>query len=491
MNITVDTTVDITEKIKNISISNNSSIKAVMQVIDQGALGLALLIEPETKQFVGLVTDGDIRRALLGGLGLATNIASVLRPEPRTAKVGVPIAELRAMLSGAVRVVPLLDEQNRVVDLAFFDHRIRLPVAEPSLGANELAYVSECVLTGWVSSAGKFVTQFEEMFAEFCGTDCAIATSNGTTALHLALLAFDIGPGDEVIVPSLTFIASANAVTYTGATPVFVDSELGTWNLDPLQVAEAITPNTKAIIPVHLYGHPADMDPIRAIAKKHNLAVIEDAAEAHGAQYKGQRTGSLADMGVFSFYGNKIITTGEGGMVTTNRTDLAEKIRVLRDHGMSPERRYWHPVVGYNYRLTNLQAALGVAQMERIDSILSEKRQIASIYQELLEDIPGLTLPPEASWAYNVYWLYSILIDETKFGLSRDALMHELYEQGIDTRPLFPPVHTQPIYERGQVLPIATCLSAKGMSLPSSVGLTRLEIERIADAIRLQTQIPT
>jgi perosamine synthetase len=353
-------------------------------------------------------------------------------------------------------------------------------VAAPALGEKELEYVMECVLTNWISSAGKFVTQFEEEFAAFCGTRYAVATSSGTTALHLALIALDIGPGDEVIVPSMTFIATANAVTYTGATPVFVDSELESWNMDPEHVAAAITPRTRAIIPVHVYGHPANMGPLLALAEQHSLTIIEDAAEAHGACYQGRTVGSMGEMGMFSFYGNKLITTGEGGMITTNRADLAEKLKILRDHGMSKERRYWHPMLGYNYRLTNLQAAIGVAQLEKIAAILEDRQRIARAYTERLHSIPGLQLPPQAAWATNVYWLYSILIDEHTFGHSRDEVMRLLREENIDTRPLFPPVHIQPIYNTGQRLPVAERLGDTGLSLPTASGMQYDDIDRVA-----------
>lgn len=476
-------TSEMKDRIEAMSVPPTGTIRQAMQAINRGALGLALLIEPETKRFVGLVTDGDIRRALLNGYGLESPVATVPRPEPKTARVGMSLDQVATLFSEPVRVVPLLNEAGQVADLAVFDRRLRLPVAEPSLGEKELLYVTECILTGWVSSAGKFVTRFEEMFAEFCGTRYAVATSNGTMALHLALLSIGIGPGDEVIVPTLTFIATANAVTYTGARPVFVDSEPKTWNIDPNLIESVITSRTRAIIPVHLYGHPADMGPIIEIAARHNLAVIEDAAEAHGACYKGQRVGGIGDIGIFSFYGNKIITTGEGGMVVTNRADLAEKIRMLRDHGMSPERRYWHPVLGYNYRMTNIQAALGVAQMERVEIILAKKLLIAELYNNALCNIPGLILPPQEPWANNVYWLYSLLIDEGVFGLARDAVMAELRQVGIDTRPLFPPVHTQPIYLTGQELPVSEYLSAHGLSLPSAVNLKQEDIIRVATGI--------
>jgi len=360
-----------------------------------------------------------------------------------------------------------------------------MPIAKPILGESELAYVTECIKTGWVSSNGKFVKRFEEMFAEYCGSGYAVATSNGTTALHLALLALDLQVGDEVIVPSMTFIATANAVTYTGSTPVFVDSEPATWNIDTAQIEAAITPKTKAIIPVHLYGHPADMDPILEIAKKHKLAVIEDAAEAHGAEYKGQVVGGIGDIGTFSFYGNKIITTGEGGMIVTNSKKYAEQIRILRDHGMSASRRYWHPVLGYNYRLTNIQAALGVAQMERIESIIASRVSIAQQYEHQLKDCKGLTLPPQEKWAKNVYWLYTVLV-EKNYEISRETLVKQLDSKGIETRPLFPPVHTQPIYNTGQTLPVAESLYTKGISLPSFAGMKSADIHRITDIITRQ-----
>jgi len=466
------------------SISSRGSIRDAMQAIDRGALGTALLEEITTKEFIGLVTDGDIRRALLSGYGLESPVLDIPRPQSKTAHVSMSAEEITALFSDPVRVLPILDDEGCVCDIAIFDKRVRLPVAEPQLGTKELAYVMECVLTGWVSSAGQFVSKFEEMLAKSCNSQYGIATSSGTTALHLALLALGIGPGEEVIVPSLTFIATANAVTYTGAKPIFVDSEPTTWNLDPILVEKAITARTKAIIPVHLYGHPADMEPILEIAHRHNLRLVEDAAEAQGATYKGLPVGGLGDIGTFSFFGNKTITTGEGGMIVTNDSDLANKMRILRDHGMSPDKRYWHPVLGYNYRMTNIQAALGVAQMEKIETIIAAKRRIASYYTTHLGDIPGLQLPREATWAKNVYWLYSILVDESKFGLSRDELMDHLKQQGIDTRPLFPPVHTQPIYQSNRSLPVAEFLSENGLSLPSSVNLTESDLDRTITAIK-------
>jgi perosamine synthetase len=358
-----------------------------------------------------------------------------------------------------------------------------IPVSEPLLSGNELAYVTDCIQSGWVSSLGKYILEFERLFAQFCGVKHGIAVSNGTTALHLALATLGIGPGDEVIVPALTFIATANAVHYTGAKPVFADSEPHTWNIDPADVARCITPRTKAIIPVHVYGHPVDMQPILELAAQHNLLVIEDAAEAHGARYHNKRVGSLGKMGVFSFYGNKIITTGEGGMITTDDDDLAERAHFLRDHAMSPSKRYWHTEIGFNYRMTNIQAAMGVAQMEKIEEYIERKRQNAKLYNRALQGIPGVALPPEAAWATSVYWMYSILVD-SPYPLSRDELMKVLRTHNIDSRPFFYPVHTQPPYHTLDSLPVAERLSVLGINLPSAVTLTDADIARIAAVIR-------
>lgn len=358
-----------------------------------------------------------------------------------------------------------------------------IPVAEVVLGEQEKAYVQDCLDTGWISSLGKYVPAFEEAFSRFCGVRYGVATSNGTTALHLALVVLGVGPGDEVIVPTLTFVATANAVHYTGATPVFADSEPETWNLDPEDVRRRITPRTKGIIPVHLYGHPANMDPILEIAREHGLWVLEDAAEAHGARYKGRRVGSLGRMACFSFYGNKIITTGEGGMILTDDAELAEKAAWLRDHGMSREKRYWHPVIGFNYRMTNIQGALGLGQMERIDAILRKKQDIARWYREGLADVPGLVLSPQAEWAETVYWMYSVLVMDA-FGMGRDEVMAALREAGIDTRPFFYPIHTMPPYARDERFPVAEDLAARGINLPSGLSLTEEQVRYICETIR-------
>ncbi|HEC93046.1 MAG TPA: DegT/DnrJ/EryC1/StrS family aminotransferase [Candidatus Atribacteria bacterium] len=358
-----------------------------------------------------------------------------------------------------------------------------IPIAEPSITQKEINYVTDAVKSGWVSSLGHYITEFEKNFAKYIGVKYALTTSNGTTALHLALVTLKIKEGDEVIVPDLTFVATANAVAYTRAKPIMVDVEPDTWCINPNCIKKAISKKTKAIIPVHLYGHSADMDEINKVAKEYGLYVIEDAAEAHGAEYKDKNVGSLGDVGVFSFYGNKIITTGEGGMITTNDKKLYQRAKFLRDHAMNPEKRYWHPEIGYNYRMTNLQAALGLAQLERIDELIEKKRQIFGWYKEFLGDLEGIRLNPEKEWAKNVFWMVCMVL-EKELGISRDELMAKLKEKGIDTRPFFYPMSQMPMYNSGEERSVTYNLSERGLNLPSGVNLNKDEVQWICETIK-------
>lgn len=360
-----------------------------------------------------------------------------------------------------------------------------IPLAHPVLSGNEKKYVEECLQTTWISSIGKFLPLFEERFAEFCGVEHAVSCNNGTAALHLALLGLGVRPGDEVIVPTLTFVATANAVRYCSATPVFVDSEPVTMNIDPEKIEAKITDRTKGIVAVHLYGHPAEMDPILKLARKRGLFVLEDAAEAHGAEWRGRRVGSIGDAATFSFFGNKIITTGEGGMVTTRNSALAEQIRLLRGQGMDPHRRYWFPMVGYNYRMTNIQAAIGLAQTEQLPEHLEARRRIAGWYYESLANCSEFVgLPQEREWARHAFWMYTIILRDS-VALERDEFMARLLEVGIETRPIFYPMHVLPPYrEQDGLYPVAEALSRRGVSLPTHGLLTRCEVEYIAGCVR-------
>lgn len=362
--------------------------------------------------------------------------------------------------------------------------RARISVAEPKLMGNERQYVLDCIDSTWISSNGKYISAFEEKFASFCGVKHAIATNNGTTALHLALVALDLKPGDEVIVPTVTYIATANAVNYCGATPVFVDVCPNTLNMDPQQIQSKITQKTRGIIPVHLYGYPADMIAIQKIAQQYNLWILEDAAEAHGAEVLGQKVGSLGQCAIFSFFGNKIITTGEGGMVTTNDDVLAAKLRLFRGQGMDPERRYWFPVVGYNYRMTNIQAALGLAQMEQIEVALSARERLAGWYNEALADLQEeLILPQQNTWAKQVFWMYTVFLAEGG-EVERDAVMHYLDRHGIETRPVFYPMHVLPPYKNNISYPVADSWAGRGINLPTHLNITQDDVKVIVDCLK-------
>lgn len=360
----------------------------------------------------------------------------------------------------------------------------RISVAQPKMAGNERNYVLDCLDTNWISSNGKYIGAFEETFAKYCGVKHAIATNNGTTALHLALVALGLKPGDEVIIPTVTYIATANAVQYCGATPILVDVQADTMNIDPEAIERKIGPKTRGIIPVHLYGHPADMTAVNNIAAKHGLWVVEDAAEAHGALVNGKMVGSLGTCATFSFFGNKIVTTGEGGMITTNDDELAAKLRLYRGQGMDPERRYWFPVVGYNYRMTNIQAAIGLAQMEGIETALADRERLAGWYNQALSGLTNkIILPTQAAWAKQVYWMYNIFLregDETH----RDRVMRELDELGIETRPVFYPMHVLPPYKQESFYPVADVWSQRGINLPTHQDLSREDVERIATSLR-------
>jgi len=364
----------------------------------------------------------------------------------------------------------------------------QLPVALPDLGGNEEKYVLDAVRSSWISSTGHYLARLEEEFAGLCGTRHAIPVSNGTVALHLALVALDVGPGDEVIVPSLTYISSVNVIRYVGATPVFVDVDPVSWCLDVSAVAAAITSRTKAVIAVHLYGQPADMDALRAVCTPHGIRIVEDAAEAPLANYRGRPTGGLGDVGTFSFFGNKLFTSGEGGAVTVDDDDLAARIRILRGQGMDPQRRYFFPVVGYNYRLTNVAAALLCAQIERRDEFLNARLRVYRRYEARLVGVPGLTLQADVPGTQRSPWLFCALVDSAGFGHDRDALMAHLKNEGIDTRPFFPPIHRLPPYEaearaQGANLPVTDRLAAQGLNLPTFVAMTDADVDRVCDAV--------
>ena len=371
-----------------------------------------------------------------------------------------------------------------------------IPVNEPLIGERELEYVTECLRTGWISSAGKFIEKFEEGWAAYCGKRYGIAVSNGSVALQAAVAALGLKPGDEVIMPTFTIISCASAVTYNGGVPVLVDSDPHTWCMDVKQVEENITSRTRAIMPVHIYGHPVDMDPLVKLAQEHDLAIIEDAAEAHGAEYLSgrntphatwKRCGSFGTLSCFSFYANKLITTGEGGMVLTDDLRLAERVRSLRNLCFQPQRRFYHEDLGFNFRLTNIQAAIGLAQLERMEKIVAQKRWMGQEYTRQLKDLMELQLPVEEPWAHSVYWMYGVVLSD-KIGMNAVQFAQKLADEGIETRPFFLGMHEQPFFNQRQLFldkhcPVAERLARQGIYLPSGLNLNEDQLEQICNAV--------
>jgi perosamine synthetase len=372
-----------------------------------------------------------------------------------------------------------------------------IPVNEPVLCERELEYVTECVRTGWVSSAGRFIDEFEQNWAAFCGRRYGVAVSSGTTALQVAIGCLDLEPGDEVIMPTFTIVSCALAVLYNGGIPVLVDSDPATWCMDVAAIEKKITSRTRAIMPVHIYGHPVDMDGVMHLASKHGLSIIEDAAEVHGAEYLSDRAGerptwrrcgSFGAASCFSFYANKLITTGEGGMLVTDDAALADRARSLRNLCFQPQRRFVHEEAGFNFRLTNLQAALGLAQMSRIDDIVARKRRMGEAYTRSLSGLTGLQLPTEEPWARNVYWMYGVVLTG-EANMDAERFAQELRQRGVETRPFFVGMHEQPVFRRrglflSERYPVAEALARRGLYLPSGLALTELQLTTVCGAVR-------
>ena len=362
-----------------------------------------------------------------------------------------------------------------------------IPVNEPLLSEPAFKYVEECMRTGWISSEGRFIQEFENTLAAYCGMNYGVAVSNGTTALEVAVACLGLQPGDEIIMPTFTIISCALAIIRAGAKPVLVDSEPHTWCMDTGQVEAKITSRTRAIMPVHTYGHPVDMDPLCDLARKHGLMIIEDAAEAHGAEYKGKKVGGIGDLSCFSFYANKIITTGEGGMVLTKREDHAETVRSLRNLCFRKDRRFYHTESGHNYRLTNLQAAIGLAQVENIEEHIERKRWMGKTYTERLCHLPQIAVPVEESWAKNVYWMYGVVLaDDVEFDATEFA--RRLKAEGVATRPFFIGMHEQPVLQReglfvGEHYPVSDRLARRGLYPPSGLTLTESQLETVCDVV--------
>jgi len=456
----------------------------VLAAINANMLGIVFIVD-EDRKLIGALTDGDARRDLLGGAALSDSIthdSAFFNKSPHYLRFDCEISEIWKLFERGVRCIPLLDASHRVVDFSTRARIRQFMVLQPDIGEQEISNVLECVTSGWISSQGRFIGKFERAFSNYLGGGHAIAVSNGTVALQLALTTLGIGRGDEVIVPDFTFGASVNAIIHAGATPVLADVDPDTWTIDLNELRRLVTPRTKAVMPVHIYGQAAHIDEIMEIAAERGIFVIEDCAEALGATYKNRRVGLDGDCACFSFFANKSITTGEGGMAVFKDPAMAERARILRDHGMSPQKRYWHDYAGFNFRMTNMQAAVGVAQMGRVEELLSRKKAIFRAYDTLLAEHPGVSLLPENDWSESSCWLYTIILKGYDASV-RDRLITNLGFRGIDARPGFYPMHQMDPYRefgRGDY-PVSSKLSENALSLPSSFGLSNDEITHIVE----------
>jgi len=419
-----------------------SSFRKVLEAINNNKLGIVFVVD-DKGCLIGSITDGDIRRAILKGINLEDGItieSNAVNRKPSSLPFESDIQEILDCLdqkhvpyAAHIRCVPLLNSKGKIIDISTRSCVRQFPIFQPGIGMQELNNVIDCVKSGWISSKGTYITRFEKLFKEYLQGGFPVAVSSGTTALQLGLVTLGVGLGDEVIVPNFTFAASINSIIHCGAKPILVDVDKKTWTLDLGKIEKSITSSTKAIMPVHIYGQPCRMDEIVTIAKKNNLLIIEDCAEAIGAKYKNRLVGSDGNCSCFSFYANKTVTTGEGGMVVFKNLEAANKARILRDHGMSKSKSYWCEYVGFNFRMTNMQAALGVAQMERINELLEYRQKIFKNYDEKFKKIKNISLLPSNSWSDNSFWLYTFIVNNIG-EKKRDKLLKLLKDRGIVSR---------------------------------------------------------
>ena len=466
----------------NILCNEKSTVRDALDKINENAKGVVFIVD-DNQELKGVVTDGDVRRGLLRGVTVDASVGEIVSRECVYARSSDEPEKVFKRFSEKVKVIPIVNDNMQVIDYSEYNSQVKLAIAQPQLNGKELDYLLDAFLSTWISSTGKYVTQFEKEFSDYCGTKYGVATSNGTTALHLALVVLGIGEGDEVIIPDITFAATINSVLYTGATPVIVDIEADSWCIDPDEIEKAITEKTKAIIPVHIYGQPCDMGRIMEIAKRHNLYVVEDCAEAHGAMYAGKKVGSFGDIGCFSFFGNKVITTGEGGMCITDNQELDQRMRIYRDHGMSRERKYYHEVVGFNYRMTNLQAAIGVAQLENIEKTLEWREELENSYRDKLNAVAEINLQRnDLPNRKKITWLVTAYVsDEEK----RDACMKAMVDANIDARPFFVPLSEMEIYKNYVFSnKVSKDISGRGFNLPTSYVVGKEQIDKVIAAIK-------
>ncbi|WP_064791778.1 aminotransferase class I/II-fold pyridoxal phosphate-dependent enzyme [Shewanella woodyi] len=469
-------------ELNDLCIEYSAILRDALIKIDANAQGLLFVIKDES--LVGVVTDGDIRRSILAGKTIEDSIDTIYNRKFKVLRHNASIEEIQNSLSNKIKIIPLINECGNVVDYASLSRLHRIPVLEPLLGGNELEYVTDCIKSNWISSQGKYVRQFELEVERYTGSKYALAVSNGTVAIHLALVSLGIGPGDEVIVPDVTFGATLNAVVLAGAKPVIIDVDKDTWNMSVDLLKESITSKTKAIMPVHIYGVPCNMPAIMKIANENSLYVIEDCAEALGSAINDKHVGTFGDVGTFSFFGNKVITCGEGGAVIFKDEEAFNRAKILRDHGMTPGKRYWHDVVGYNYRLTNLQAAIGCAQFEQLDDFRLKRKQIFEWYKKYLLSSSYFKTQVMKEGDESSYWLFTVTLNENSL-IARDELIDRLTKVGIETRPIFFPMSIMPPFSDydKHLVGISGHISNQGISFPTSVYLTEDDIIRISSNV--------
>lgn len=456
----------------------DSTIKEALILINKNSLGVCFVTSE--KKLVGVLTDGDIRRALINNVNLSDSVENAMNKNYIAMDIESSSKEVRKKISNRIRVIPLINSKGEIVDVSNINKTHSIPLMEPILSKKESEYVNDCLDTGWISSKGKYVDRFEQKFEHLHPGMHAVAVSNGTVALQLAMLTMGISDGDEVIVPNITFAASVNAIIHCGASPILCEVDPISWCIDPHEIQKLISPKTKAIMPVHLYGQVCNMDQITNLSKEFNLFIIEDCAEALGSEWKKQNVGTFGDAATFSFFGNKTITTGEGGMVLFRTKEMSAHAKILRDHGMNPDKRYWHDLIGYNFRLTNVQAAIGVAQLEKLKDIVHKKIHIGKSYTKLLRNHELIEQVPENYVAVkNSYWIFSFLL---KHKINRDEIIKKLLEFGVETRPVFYPLHEMPPYQnlkKSKSLKNSINISRYGLSLPSATSLTDVNIKYI------------
>lgn len=473
------------KKIDQITINSNSSIIQAIKQINKNTLGICFVIDKE-KKLIGSISDGDIRKKILKKYNLKKSVIKIMNKKVKSLHYLENPEKIFNSLNSKIKIIPLLNNNQQVVDFVSLNRPDQISLIKTNLGGNELRYVTNCIKSGWISSLGKYIDRFEKIFSKFTKLKNVMAVSSGTAALQLAIDSLGISKGDEVIVPNLTFAAPINSLIHSGAKPVLVDIKEETLCIDEDKIESAITKKTKAIIVVHLYGYPANMNRINEICRKNKLLLIEDCAEALGSKYKGEHVGKFSDAATFSFFGNKTLTTGEGGIISFKKKKNKEKALLLRDHGMSKKEKYWHLKIGYNFRMTNLQAAVGTAQFERAKQLINDKIKIANLYNKLLKNIDGIRLIKNNRNIINTYWLYVIIFDG-KMVRYRDKILNYLSINGIDSRKVFYPINKMPVFKyyckQEKNLEISNSVASNALCLPSS-GVSEKEIKKVSSLIK-------